>query len=130
METIRVKRVGNPFVSSLLLKNLVEGLNIGIYIAMNIIYHMAILRAGEIRKLEDKEVGKRLNELRLELAKERGNINIGGTVTSPGRIKEIRKTVARILTIRGEKERSISASKIKAASSPKTLEKVIKGGTK
>lgn len=106
-----------------------EGLNIGIYIAMNIIYHMAILRAGEIRKLEDKEVGKRLNEIRLELAKERGNINIGGTVTSPGRIKEIRKTVARILTIRNEKERSILASK-RGGTQTKTLQKEIKGGTK
>ena len=63
---------------------------------------MAILRSKEIRKLEVKEVDKRLHELKLELAKERGNINIGGTVTSPGRIKEIRRTVARILTIRNE----------------------------
>ena len=64
---------------------------------------MAILRSKEIRKLEDKELDKRLSELRLELAKERGHINIGGTVTSPGRIKEIKRTIARALTIKNEK---------------------------
>jgi large subunit ribosomal protein L29 len=48
----------------------------------------------------------RLNELRLELAKERGQIAIGGTPSNPGRIKEIKRTIARILTelkLRGEK---------------------------
>lgn len=68
---------------------------------------MAILRSKEIRKTEEVELDKKLNELRLELAKERGNIHIGGTVTSPGRIREIRKTIARIHTIRGEKARSL-----------------------
>ncbi len=63
---------------------------------------MAILRAKDIRKTDGAELDKRLGELRLELAKERGNIHIGGTVTSPGRIREIRKTIARVLTIRSE----------------------------
>ncbi len=75
-----------------------------IYYIIECLFNMAILRSKEIRKLEDKETDKRLNELRLELAKERGNIRIGGTVTSTGRIREIRRTVARILTIRKEKE--------------------------
>ncbi|MEM5778520.1 MAG: 50S ribosomal protein L29 [Candidatus Aenigmatarchaeota archaeon] len=40
----------------------------------------------------------RLNELRLELAKERGQIAVGGSSSNPGKIKEIKKTIARILT--------------------------------
>jgi len=64
---------------------------------------MAILRAKEIRKMEQKEIDKRLAELRLEMAKERANISIGATVSSPGRIREIRRTVARIQTLRKEK---------------------------
>ena len=64
---------------------------------------MAILKPKEIRKLASKDLDKRLNELQLELAKERANINIGATVSSPGRIKEIRKTIARINTVRKEK---------------------------
>lgn len=60
---------------------------------------MAILRIGDIRKMETKDRHKRLSELRLELSKERANIHIGATVTSPGRVREIRKTIARMLTV-------------------------------
>jgi large subunit ribosomal protein L29 len=65
---------------------------------------MAILRTKDIRKLGDTELEKKLDELRLELAKERANISIGASVTSPGRIKEIRKTIARIQTMRKAKK--------------------------
>ena len=90
---------------------------------------MAILRTKDLRKMEDKEVDKRLHELRLELAKERGSINIGGTVTSPGRIKEIRRTVARIFTVRNEKANPKLQQKQKLIQSKQLLED-IKGGTK
>ena len=64
---------------------------------------MAILRAKDIRKLNENDMQKRIDELRLELSKERANILIGANVTSPGRLKEIRKTIARIMTIQNEK---------------------------
>jgi large subunit ribosomal protein L29 len=66
---------------------------------------MAILRKKDIRKLEGKELDKKLDEMRLELAKQRASVKIGATVTSPGRIRELRKTVARGLTVK--KERSV-----------------------
>jgi large subunit ribosomal protein L29 len=65
---------------------------------------MAFMRKKDIRKLEDKEIEKKLNEVRLELAKQRASVKIGATVTSPGRIRELRKTVARGLTIKKERE--------------------------
>ncbi len=65
---------------------------------------MAVLRKKDIRKLDEKEAKKKLEELRLELSKERAKINVGATVTSPGKIKEIRRSIARILT--AERERS------------------------
>jgi len=64
---------------------------------------MAILRPKELRKLSEKDLDKRLKELNLELAKDRANIKIGASVTSPGRIKEIRRTISRIKTIKKEK---------------------------
>jgi large subunit ribosomal protein L29 len=64
---------------------------------------MAILKAKEIRNLDEKELEKRLKDLRLQLAKERANINVGASVTSPGKIREIRRTIARIETIKNEK---------------------------
>jgi large subunit ribosomal protein L29 len=61
---------------------------------------MTILRMKEIRKMGDSDLNKKLSELQLELAKERANINIGASVTSPGRIKEMKRTIARIKTIK------------------------------
>jgi large subunit ribosomal protein L29 len=63
---------------------------------------MAILRKKEIKKMSSDELDKKISELKLELAKEKANISIGATVTSPGRIREIKKTIARIETIRRE----------------------------
>jgi large subunit ribosomal protein L29 len=48
--------------------------------------------------MSDSDLSTRLGELRLEMAKERGQIAIGGTPSNPGRIKEIKRTIARILT--------------------------------
>lgn len=60
---------------------------------------MAILRKKEIKNMSEKDMEKNINEFKLELAKEKANIAIGATVTSPGRIREIRKTIARIETV-------------------------------
>ncbi|MBI4175845.1 MAG: 50S ribosomal protein L29 [Candidatus Aenigmarchaeota archaeon] len=70
---------------------------------------MSILRVKEIRRLEGKDLDKRVNDFRLELSKERAQIAIGASTSSPGRIREIRRTIARIHTIQKE------ASKAKAA---------------
>ncbi len=63
---------------------------------------MAVLRAREIREMSEEELEKKLNDLRLELMKERAKITIGGVPENPGRVKEIRKAIARILTIKRE----------------------------
>jgi len=64
---------------------------------------MAILRTKDIRKMDDKELEKHIRNLNLELSKERANIHIGASVSSPGRLREIRRTLARIKTIKNEK---------------------------
>ncbi len=65
-----------------------------------------MMKTKELRKLKNEDLEKQLEELNLELAKERGNVNVGATVTSPGRIREIKRTIARILTIRREREKA------------------------
>jgi len=55
----------------------------------------------------------RLNELRLELAKERAQIAVGGSPSNPGRVKEIRKTIARILTELNKLEKNDHKQKTK-----------------
>ena len=63
------------------------------------------MRIKEIRKLSDENLEKRLKELKLELLKERGNIEMGGNIKNPGKIKVIRRDIARILTLNKEKKK-------------------------
>jgi len=62
------------------------------------------LRIRDLRKLNDEGLEKRLNQLKLELLKERGNIEMGGNIKNPGKIKVIRRDIARILTLKKEKK--------------------------
>jgi large subunit ribosomal protein L29 len=64
---------------------------------------MAILKSKKIREMGDEERNEKLRELKLELFKERASSEVGASVKSPGRIKEIRRTIARIITIKHQK---------------------------
>jgi len=59
------------------------------------------VKIKELRKLKNDDLQKRLKELKLELLKEKGNIKMGGNIKNPGRIKALRRDVARILTLLG-----------------------------
>ncbi len=63
------------------------------------------MRIKDLRKLSDEDLEKRLKELKLELLKERGNIEMGGNIKNPGKIKIIRRDIARILTLKKEKKK-------------------------
>ena len=65
---------------------------------------MAILRSEEIRDLSLEEMEEKVKELRNELLREKSMIASGGAPENPGRIREIRRTIARILTIKTQKE--------------------------
>ncbi len=65
---------------------------------------MAILKKRQIKEMHKADLQKRLAELRLELAKERGQIAIGGAASNPGKIRELRRAIARILTQLKKKE--------------------------
>ena len=67
---------------------------------------MSIIKKKQMKEMSDADLIKRLSELRLELAKEKSQIAIGGSASNPGRIREVRKTIAKIITEtkrRGEK---------------------------
>jgi large subunit ribosomal protein L29 len=63
---------------------------------------MAILRASEIRTMSTEERADELETLRSELVRERALTSAGGAPDNPGRIGEIRRTIARIMTIQNE----------------------------
>ncbi len=63
---------------------------------------MPIIRKRELKQLLPEEREKRLAELRTELVKLRTSVKSGGNVENTGRIKEIRKTIARLLTVQSQ----------------------------
>ncbi|ADI32525.1 ribosomal protein L29 [Staphylothermus hellenicus DSM 12710] len=65
------------------------------------------MKPDEIRKMTREERLRRLNELRLELIKLRMQARVG-TLTNTARIRNIKRDIARILTIMREEELGIS----------------------
>lgn len=64
---------------------------------------MPIQRKREIRQQLPEEREKKLAELRTELVKLRTSVRAGGNVENVGRVRELRRAIARILTISHEK---------------------------
>ena len=64
---------------------------------------MTVLTNKDARKMSEAEMGKKLHELRLEVAKEKANIAIGAPVSSPGKMRDMKRAIARIMTNRKEK---------------------------
>ena len=60
---------------------------------------VAILKPDEIRDMNMEELRAKLAELGSELARERAIAAAGGSLENPGRIRELRRTIARIKTI-------------------------------
>ena len=60
---------------------------------------MAILRSDEIRDMNIDEMKAKLMELRSELAREWAVIASGGSLENPGRVRELKHSIARLLTI-------------------------------
>lgn len=65
---------------------------------------MPLLKAEEIREMSESEREDKLKELRDELLHERGQAAMGGAPESPGRIRALRKSIARLLTVMNEKK--------------------------
>ena len=63
---------------------------------------MAIVRVKEARKMSNEQLASKLSELRLELAKLRAQVR-SGAVKNPGRIRELKRSIARILTVLNER---------------------------
>jgi len=63
---------------------------------------MAILRTSDIRKMSADERIDEIKKLNDELVRERAVTSAGGAPENPGRIGEIRRTIARIKTIQVE----------------------------
>ena len=64
---------------------------------------MAVLRKSEVRELGEKEVQEKLDTIHAEIASEQAKISSGNVPDNPGKLAELKRTVARIKTIAKEK---------------------------
>ena len=64
---------------------------------------MPMKRMREVRDIPEEERLKRLSELKTELVRMRTMVKAGGAVENPSRIRELKKTIARIQTVMNEK---------------------------
>lgn len=60
---------------------------------------MAIFRAHEVHEMNDVELQEQLSKLQMELVQRYGKVSTGGATENPGRIRELKKTIARINTV-------------------------------
>jgi len=64
---------------------------------------MAIFKMDEIRDMDETEIRGQISDMQKELVQERGQIEVGGFSDNPGRIGEMRKTIARMKTVLNER---------------------------
>ena len=67
---------------------------------------MPILRIKDIRTMSSEKREEKVAELRTELARLKTMVKAGGSIDNPSRIRELRKTIARILTIENEERQA------------------------
>jgi len=59
---------------------------------------MAIFRAKDVKQLSDVEILEQMGKLRMELVQHYGKVSAGGATENSGYIRELRRTIARMLT--------------------------------
>ena len=73
-----------------------------------------IVRAQDLRKMSESEIDKKLEDVQAEMIRQRGKITTGGAPENPGRMKLLRRTIARIITIKKERAKeSVKSAKKK-----------------
>jgi large subunit ribosomal protein L29 len=64
---------------------------------------MAMLKIEDVRNMSAEEIEEELRSLESELIREKGIVAAGGAPEKPGRIRDIRRTIARIKTVQTER---------------------------
>ena len=60
------------------------------------------MKRKEFRKMKPEDMDKTLSESRLELSKALGSAKMGRAMKDHGRIRQLRRTIARVLTLKNE----------------------------
>ena len=66
---------------------------------------MAILKKTELKQLNKQTAEEKLNELRKELMKANSQVAMGTMPENPGRIREIKRTIAKLIVLIKSKDK-------------------------
>jgi len=69
------------------------------------------MKSKELKLMNEQDLGSKIIELKKELMKAYSQIAIGTIPKSPGKVKEMKKTIAKILTIKNQKNSNEGGSK-------------------
>ncbi|MFH0829622.1 MAG: 50S ribosomal protein L29 [Candidatus Aenigmatarchaeota archaeon] len=89
---------------------------------------MAIIRKKAMREMGREDAKKKVAELRLELAKDRAQVAVGASPVNPGKIKETRRGIARLLTLVKSKEEAMLKQALTIKGNTKTKKGVVGAG--
>jgi large subunit ribosomal protein L29 len=64
---------------------------------------MAMLKVEDVRNMSAEEIEEELRNLESELIRAKGIVVAGGAPENPGRIRDIKRTIARIKTVQTER---------------------------
>ena len=84
---------------------------------------MAIIRLKEIQGMSSEDRKKKLIDLRAEQARLKTMIKAGGAVENPTKVREIRRTIAQILTVENEAKLGIGKHAAEEEKPKKKVEK-------
>jgi len=70
------------------------------------------MKSKEIRGIDKNTLNEKLLELKKELVKMNAQVSIGTAIKNPGQVREIKKTIARILTLNNEKIKKIKQPEV------------------
>ena len=65
---------------------------------------MAIIRKKDIQTMSEAEITKQISEIRQSLMSEKAKMAAGGLPENAGKMREMKKTIARLYTVAGEKK--------------------------
>lgn len=71
------------------------------------------IKAKEIRQMNEKQINEKIIEIKKDLMKANSQIAVGTVPENPGQVKQMKKTIARMLTILTEKKKETKNDKKK-----------------
>ena len=74
---------------------------------------MAILKKNELKNMSKKSIDDKMIELKKELMKFNSQRAVKTTLENPGKVKEIRRSIAKLLTIQNQLEKKKELEEVK-----------------